>query len=122
MAEMNGKHQIISQDVKLGKNVRIYSFVNLYGCEIGDECMIGPFVEIQNGVSIGRFVKIQSHSFICEGVVIEDEVFIGHGVVFIYDQFPRSTTQDGRLKRSEDWTCKTTAVKSRAAIGAMRRF
>ena len=108
----------IASNVKLGENVRFVGYANIYGCEIGDECMIGPFVEIQNGVSIGRFVKIQSHSFICEGVIIEDEVFIGHGVVFINDKFPRSTTQDGRLKRSEDWTCTPTTVKSRVSIGS----
>ena len=75
----------IASNVKLGENVRFVGYANIYGCEIGDECMIGPFVEIQNGVSVGRFVKIQSHSFICEGVIIEDEVFIGHGVIFIND-------------------------------------
>jgi acetyltransferase-like isoleucine patch superfamily enzyme len=116
--EMDAPFMKIASDVKLGRNVKFAGYANIYGCEIGNESMIGPFVEIQKGVSIGRYVKIQSHSFICEGVTIEDEVFIGHGVVFINDQFPRSTTQDGRLKRSEDWTCATTRVKSRASIGS----
>lgn len=108
----------IASNVKLGKNVRFVGYANIYGCEIGDESMIGPFVEIQKGVIVGRFVKIQSHSFICEGVTIEDEVFVGHGVVFVNDKFPRSTTKEGRLKRSEDWTYATTTVKRRASIGS----
>lgn len=108
----------LNQDVKLGKNVRLYAFVNLYGCEIGDDCKIGTFVEIQRGAKIGKRVKISSHSFICEGVTIEDEVFIGHGVMFINDRYPRSTTQDGKLQEVADWTLEETLVKTRASIGS----
>jgi acetyltransferase-like isoleucine patch superfamily enzyme len=105
-------------DVRLGNQVRLYGFANLYGCEIGDESMIGPFVEIQRGARIGRYVKVQSHTFICSGVEIADEVFIGHGVMFINDRFPRSTTDDGQLKGAADWTCERTVVGRRAAIGS----
>jgi acetyltransferase-like isoleucine patch superfamily enzyme len=108
----------IADDVRLGRNVRFTGFVNLYGCEIGDDCIIGPFVEIQRGARIGCRVKIQSHSFICTGVIIEDEVFIGHGVMFINDRFPRSTTEQGTLKGAEDWLCEKTLVGRRAAIGS----
>jgi acetyltransferase-like isoleucine patch superfamily enzyme len=108
----------IAKDVIIGKNVRFSGYANLYGCEIGDHCMIGPFVEIQRQVRVGRSVKIQSHSFLCSGVVIEDEVFIGHGVMFINDRFPRATTAEGRLKTSADWVCEPTLVKRRAAIGS----
>jgi UDP-2-acetamido-3-amino-2,3-dideoxy-glucuronate N-acetyltransferase len=108
----------ISPDVKLGEDVRIYGFVNLYGCEIGNECKIGTFVEIQRGAKIGNRVKVSSHSFICEGVTIEDEVFIGHGVMFINDRYPRSTTQAGTLQENEDWELETTLVKHRASIGS----
>jgi acetyltransferase-like isoleucine patch superfamily enzyme len=108
----------IAPDVRLGKNVRVFAFVNLYGCDIGDETKIGAFVEIQKGVSVGRRVKISSHSFICEGVTIEDEVFIGHGVTFINDKYPRSTTDGGALQSEEDWTCIPTLVKRAAAIGS----
>src|SRR5512142_1166377 len=93
----------IAPDVKLGRDVRIYAFANLYGCEIGDESKIGAFVEIQKGVRIGCRVKVSSHSFICEGVTIEDEVFIGHGVMFTNDKYPRSTNSDGSLQTGEDW-------------------
>lgn len=116
--EMDAPFMKIASDVKLGQNVKFAGYANIYGCEIGNESMIGPFVEIQKGVSIGRYVKIQSHSFICEGVTIEDEVFIGHGVVFINDKFPRSTTPDGRWKGSEDWNCEATTIKHRASIGS----
>jgi acetyltransferase-like isoleucine patch superfamily enzyme len=116
--EVEAPYMKIASNVKLGKNVKFVGYANIYGCEIGDECMIGPFVEIQKGVRLGRLVKVQSHSFICEGVTIEDEVFIGHGVVFINDKLPRSTTQDGQMKRSEDWTCVTTTVRRRASIGS----
>lgn len=118
MAETNQKHQVISQDVKLGNNVRIFSFVNLYGCEIGDETKIGTFVEIQKGVTIGKRCKIQSHSFICEGVVIEDEVMIAHGVMFINDRDPSAVNTDGRLKNEADWTCVSTRIGRRASIGS----
>src|SRR5213078_673571 len=107
----------IAPDVKLGRNVRIYAFVNLYGCEIGDETSIGTFVEIQKGAIIGARCKIQSHSFICEGVTIEDEVFIGHNVNFLNDRYPAATTQDGKMKRDSDWQLERTTVKRRAAIG-----
>jgi UDP-2-acetamido-3-amino-2,3-dideoxy-glucuronate N-acetyltransferase len=108
----------IAPDVKLGKNVRIYAYVNLYGCEIGDESKIGTFVEIQKGAYIGKHVKISSHTFICEGVTIEDEVFIGHGVMFINDKYPRSTTETGSLQTEDDWVCTPTVIKRRASIGS----
>lgn len=108
----------IGKDVQIGKNVKFSGYANLYGCEIGDDCMIGPFVEIQKGVRIGRLVKLQSHSFICTGVVIEDEVLIGHGVMFINDRFPRATTERGSYKTEEDWICESTLVKRRASIGS----
>jgi acetyltransferase-like isoleucine patch superfamily enzyme len=112
------KFCIIEDDVVLGKNVKIYNFVNLYGCTIGDETKIGAFVEIQKGASIGKKCKISSHSFICEGVTIEDHVFIGHGVMFINDKFPRSTTLDGELQAEDDWDMITTFVKKGASIGS----
>ena len=108
----------IAPDVKLGHDVRIYAFVNLYGCEIGDESRIGTFVEIQRGARIGKRVKVSSHSFICEGVTIEDEVFIGHGVMFINDRFPRATNPDGSLQTDADWTLEKTTIKTRASIGS----
>jgi len=108
----------IAPDVKLGSDVRIYAFVNLYGCEIDDESKIGTFVEIQKGVRIGKRVKVSSHSFICEGVTIEDEVFIGHGVMFINDKYPHATTEDGALQTEADWVCTPTVIKKRASIGS----
>ena len=108
----------IAPDVKLGTDVKIYGFVNLYGCEIGDESKIGTFVEIQKGAKIGKRVKVSSHSFICDGVTIEDEVFIGHGVVFINDRHPRSTTESGDLQSDTDWVCIPTLVKRRSSIGS----
>lgn len=108
----------VASDVSLGKNVRLSPFVNLYGCEIGDESRIGPFVEVQKGARIGRRVKIQSHSFVCEGVHIDDEAFIGHGVMFINDRFPRSTQDDGRPKGDGDWVRESTYVGRRASIGS----
>lgn len=108
----------IAPDVKLGENVRIYAFVNLYGCEIGDESRVGTFVEIQKGVKVGRRVKISSHTFICEGVTIEDNVFIGHGVMFINDKYPRATTKDGESQTEADWTCISTFIKRGASIGS----
>jgi acetyltransferase-like isoleucine patch superfamily enzyme len=108
----------IAPDVKLGQDVKIYAFVNLYGCEIGDESKIGTFVEIQKGAKIGSHVKISSHTFICEGVTIEDEVFIGHGVMFINDKYPRSTTGQGTLQTEADWVCTPTLIKRGASIGS----
>lgn len=108
----------IAPDVKLGRDVRIYDFTNLYGCEIGDETRIGTFVEIQKGAKIGARCKISSHSFICEGVTIEDEVFIGHNVTFINDRFPRATNPNGQLQTEADWTCQRTVVKRGASIGS----
>jgi acetyltransferase-like isoleucine patch superfamily enzyme len=110
--------QRIAPDVKLGKNVRIYDFTNLYGCEIGDEVKIGTFVEIQKGSKIGNRCKVSSHTFICEGVTLEDEVFIGHNVTFTNDRFPRSTAADGRLQTEADWKCIPTLVKRGASIGS----
>src|SRR6201988_1172946 len=108
----------IADDVKLGQNVRLSKFINLYGCEIGDETKIGAFVEVQKNVRVGRRCKISSHTFICEGVTIEDNVFIGHGVVFINDSYPRATTPDGELQTQEDWTVERTVVKAGASIGS----
>ena len=114
---MQGRFCLIADDVKLGRDVKIYSFVNLYGCEIGDETRIGTFVEIQKGARIGRRCKISSHTFICEGVTIEDEVFIGHGVQFINDLYPRATRADGRPQTEADWTLQPTLVRRGASIG-----
>ena len=111
-------NQLIAPDVKLGKNVRIYGFTNLYGCEIGDDTKVGTFVEIQKGAKIGKRCKISSHTFICEGVTLEDEVFIGHGVMFTNDLHPRATNADGSLQTEADWACGKTLVKKRAAIGS----
>jgi len=112
------KFQSIAADVKLGRDVRIFEFVNLYGCEIGDESKIGTFVEIQKGAKIGRRVKISSHTFVCEGVEIEDYVFVGHGVTFINDRYPRSTTADGELQTEKDWKVVSTIVRRGASIGS----
>jgi len=108
----------ISDDVKLGENVKIYDFVNLYGCEIGDNTKIGTFVEIQKGAKIGKNCKISSHTFICEGVTIENDVFIGHNVTFINDRYPRATRGDGELQTDVDWSCIPTVVKHGASIGS----
>jgi acetyltransferase-like isoleucine patch superfamily enzyme len=108
----------IAPDVKLGKDVRIYAYVNLYGCEIGDETKVGTFVEIQKGAKIGRHVKISSHTFICEGVTIEDEVFIGHGVMFINDKYPRAATSTGELQTEADWEVTPTLIKRGASVGS----
>jgi UDP-2-acetamido-3-amino-2,3-dideoxy-glucuronate N-acetyltransferase len=108
----------ISPDVKLGQGVRLSKFINLYGCQIGDETKIGAFVEIQKNASVGRRCKISSHTFVCEGVTIEDNVFIGHGVTFINDSFPRATTADGGLQTESDWRVETTVVKRGASIGS----
>ncbi|HOP60003.1 MAG TPA: acyltransferase [Candidatus Saccharicenans sp.] len=108
----------IAPDVKLGENVKIFAFVNLYGCAIGDNSKIGTFVEIQKGAVVGRNCKISSHTFICEGVTIEDEVFVGHGVTFINDLYPRATTASGGLQTEDDWKVIPTVVKKGAAIGS----
>lgn len=108
----------IAPDVKLGRDVKVFAFVNLYGCEIGDETKIGTFVEIQKGAKIGSRVKVSSHTFICEGVTIEDEVFIGHGVMFINDKYPRAATSTGQLQTEEDWVCTPTLIKHGASIGS----
>src|ERR1041385_9401991 len=111
-------HQLIAPDVKLGRDVRIFGFVNLYGCAIGDETKIGSFFVIQKNASIGARCKISSHTFICEGVRVEDNVFIGHGVTFINDKYPRATNRNGELKTDEDWSCEVTVVKHGASIGS----
>jgi acetyltransferase-like isoleucine patch superfamily enzyme len=108
--------QNIKDDVKLGRNVRIFDFVNLYGCTIGDDSKVGAFVEIQKNASIGKNCKISSHSFICEGVTIEDDVFVGHNVSFINDKYPRATAE-GRLQTEADWSVEPTRVKRGASIG-----
>lgn len=108
----------IAPDVKLGRDVKLAKFINLYGCEVGDETKIGAFVEIQKNASVGRRCKISSHTFICEGVTIEDHVFIGHGVVFINDSYPRATTATGELQTAHDWTVEKTLVKKGASIGS----
>src|ERR1700751_5904861 len=108
----------ISPDVKLGQNVKLSKFINLYGCEIGDETKIGAFVEIQKNATIGKRCKVSSHTFICEGVTIEDNVFVGHGVVFINDSYPRATTNDGQLQTEADWKVEKTVVKKGASIGS----
>ena len=112
------EHVCISADVKLGSDVKLSKFINLYGCEIGDHTKIGAFVEIQKNATIGNNCKISSHSFICEGVTIEDDVFIGHGVVFINDSYPRATTSDGKLQTEADWQVEKTVVKKGASIGS----
>ena len=110
--------RVITPDVRLGANVKVNAFVNLYGCEIGDDTKIGPFVEIQKNASIGARCKISSHSFICEGVTIQDECFIGHHVCFTNDLFPRATTETGGLQTEEDWKVIPTVVKRGASIGS----
>jgi acetyltransferase-like isoleucine patch superfamily enzyme len=104
--------------VEFGDNVFVHSFTNLYGCQIGDDTRIGPFVEIQRDVAIGCRCKIQSHTFVCTGVVIEDEVFVGHGVTFVNDRFPRAATASGELKSDADWELQRTTVERGAAIGS----
>jgi acetyltransferase-like isoleucine patch superfamily enzyme len=108
----------IAADVKLGKNVSLSKFINLYGCEIGDNTKIGAFVEIQKNAKVGKNCKISSHTFICEGVIIEDNAFIGHGVTFINDSYPRATTANGRLQAAKDWKVEQTIVKKGASIGS----
>ena len=110
-------YQAIAPDVKLGENVKLSQFINLYGCEVGDETKIGAFVEIQKNAKVGKRCKISSHTFICEGVTIEDEVFVGHGVTFTNDSYPRATT-DGQLQTEADWHVETTLIKKGASIGS----
>ena len=112
------KFQSIGSDVKLGENVKIHNFVNLYGCEIGDNSKIGVFVEIQKNAKVGKNCKISSHTFICEGVTIEDDVFVGHSVVFINDTYPRATNSNGALQSEEDWKVERILVKNGASIGS----
>ena len=111
-------YQSIAPDVKLGTDVKLSRFINLYGCEIGDETKIGAFVEIQKRASVGKRCKISSHTFICEGVTIEDHVFVGHGVTFINDSYPRATTATGELQTVKDWKVERTLVKQGASIGS----
>ena len=111
-------YQCIAPDVKLGKNVKVSKFINLYGCEIGDETKIGAFVEVQKNAKIGKRCKISSHTFICEGETIEDNVFIGHSVTFINDAYPRATTSGGALQTMKDWKVEQTLVKRGASIGS----
>lgn len=115
---MNDSFQRVAADVKMGQGVRLYGFVNLYGCDIGDEVKIGTFVEIQKGVKIGNRCKISSHTFICEGVTLEDNVFVGHNVTFTNDLYPRATNEDGRLQTEADWVCIPTLIKRGASIGS----
>jgi len=117
-APLNDAPYRILRDVELGEGVRVFSFVNLYECRIGDETVVGPFVEIQSGVTIGKRCKIQSHTFICSGVEIEDEVFVGHGVSFVNDKRPRATTADGELQRADDWEMLPVVVERGASIGS----
>jgi acetyltransferase-like isoleucine patch superfamily enzyme len=118
MSSSQQPFQRIAPDVKLGKNVRLHGFVNLYGCEIGDDVKVGTFVEIQKGVKIGNRCKISSHTFICEGVTLEDEVFVGHNVTFTNDLHPRATNDGGQLQTDADWICIPTLVKQHASIGS----
>lgn len=111
-------YRCISPDVRLGKDVKLSKFINLYGCEIGDRTKIGAFVEIQKNARIGKNCKISSHSFICEGVTIEDNVFVGHGVTFINDVYPRATSPEGKLQTEKDWSVEPTRVKKGASIGS----
>ena len=114
---MRGQFCVIADDVRLGRDVAIYNFVNLYGCEIGDETRVGTFVEIQKGARVGARCKISSHTFICEGVEVEDEVFVGHGVQFINDRRPRATNPDGTPQGESDWALERTVVRRGASIG-----
>jgi acetyltransferase-like isoleucine patch superfamily enzyme len=108
----------IAADVKLGNGVKLSKFINLYGCEIGDNTKVGAFVEIQKNATVGKNCKVSSHTFICEGVIIEDNVFVGHGVTFINDSYPRATTADGQLQTEKDWKVERTVVKQGASIGS----
>ena len=115
---MAGQFSVVAPDVELGRDVKIYAFVNLYGCRVGDETRIGTFVEIQKGARVGARCKISSHTFICEGVTLEDEVFVGHGVMFTNDRLPRATRPDGAPQTEEDWTLEHTVVRRGASIGS----
>jgi len=115
---IKGQFCVVAPDVELGRDVVIHSFVNLYGCTIGDGTRLGTFVEVQKGAHIGQRCKISSHSFICEGVTIEDGVFIGHGVKFINDKYPRATSDEGTLQTEADWKVEPTTVRSGASIGS----
>ena len=117
VVQANG-YLCIAPDVKIGHNVKFSQFINLYGCEVGDETKIGAFVEIQKNAKVGRRCKISSHTFICEGVTIEDEVFVGHNVTFVNDSFPRSTSRTGVLQTEQDWKVEVTLVKRGASIGS----
>jgi acetyltransferase-like isoleucine patch superfamily enzyme len=112
------KYLSIAADVRLGENVKLSNFINLYGCSIGDNTKIGAFVEVQKNATIGKNCKISSHTFICEGVTIEDNVFIGHNVTFVNDKYPRATNPDGRLQNEEDWKVELIIVKTGATIGS----
>ncbi len=114
----SGEYVCIAPDVRLGRDVRLSKFINLYGCEIGDETKIGAFVEIQKNARVGRRCKISSHTFVCEGVTIGDRVFVGHGVTFINDSYPRATTAGGDLQTEKDWRVEQTVVKGGASIGS----
>jgi acetyltransferase-like isoleucine patch superfamily enzyme len=111
-------HNCVASDVRLGEDVRLSKFINLYGCDIGDHTKIGAFVEIQKNARVGKNCKISSHSFVCEGVTIEDDVFVGHGVTFINDLYPRATTTEGNLQTEKDWKVEATLVKKGASIGS----
>jgi acetyltransferase-like isoleucine patch superfamily enzyme len=115
---MAGEYACVAPDVRLGRDVRLGKFINLYGCAVGDESKIGAFVEIQKNATIGRRCKISSHTFVCEGVTIEDYVFVGHGVMFINDSYPRATNPDGSLQTERDWKVETTLVGRGASIGS----
>jgi len=115
---MAGEFCRVASDVELGRDVKIYAFVNLYGCRVGDETRIGTFVEIQKGAQVGARCKISSHTFICEGVTLEDEVFVGHGVMFTNDRWPRATRPDGTPQTEEDWKLEHTVVRRGASIGS----
>jgi acetyltransferase-like isoleucine patch superfamily enzyme len=108
----------IAPDVKLGQRVKLSKFINLYGCDIGDDSKLGAFVEVQRNAKVGRCCKISSHTFICEGVTIEDDVFVGHGVVFINDTYPRATNSEGSLQTESDWAVERTIIKKKASIGS----
>jgi acetyltransferase-like isoleucine patch superfamily enzyme len=114
----DAEYRLIAADVELGEDVVVQSFVNLYGCRIGDGTRIGPFVEIQRGAVVGARCKIQSHTFVCDGVELEDEVFVGHGVMFINDKKPRATTEDGELQSEDDWELLRTVVEHGASLGS----
>ena len=118
MSAASGTLALVAPDVRLGRNVSVRAFVNLYGCTVGDDTRIGTFVEIQKGARVGSHCKIQSHSFLCEGVTLEDEVFVGHGVMFINDRFPRATNDEGLPKNESEWKCESTMVRRGASIGS----